>query len=60
MKVDCYNYNRASFKPKYISECQTGDLVRIKQDEFAPADLLLLNAAAPNESIMIDTSYVNG
>lgn len=59
-KVDCFNYNRASFKPKLVVDCQPGDLIRVKKDSYVPADMVLLHADGSNASIMIDTSAVDG
>ena len=36
-----------------------GDIVRIWEDEYVPADVLLLSAS-PLDSVMVDTSRENG
>ena len=42
------------------SEVAVGDLLEIKQDEFFPADIVLLHASTPGGMAYVETSNLDG
>lgn len=58
--VSVGNPETGAFGPKKWKELHVGQIVKIKQDEFFPADLVLLNSSAPKGICYIETKNLDG
>ena len=54
------NNETRQFEKKKWKEVQVGCIVKILQDEFFPADLILLNSSAPKGMCYIETKNLDG
>jgi P-type E1-E2 ATPase len=48
------------FKKKSWQDVRVGDIVRIKKNEYIPADLLLLQSSDPKGQAFIETKNLDG
>lgn len=59
-KVLVANQNTLSFEEKLWKDLHVGMIVKIKQDEFFPADLILISSSAPKGICYIETKNLDG
>lgn len=52
--------HKGVFEKKKWKEVQVGRILKIHQDEFFPADLILLNSSAPKGMCYIETKNLDG
>lgn len=59
-KINVGNHENGTFEEKLWSEIHVGQIVKVKQDEYFPADLILLNSSAPKGICYIETKNLDG
>ena len=59
-KVKVGNPKTGVFEEKLWKKVHVGMIVKIVQDEFFPADLILLNSSAPKGICYIETKNLDG
>ena len=58
--TEVYNTDRRQFETVKWSHVQVGDIVRVKEDSFFPADIVVLNSTAPEGIFYVETKNLDG
>ena len=59
-KALVYNSQMKSFEEKLWKEILIGDIIKVKEDEFFPADCILLNTSEESNCCYIETKSIDG
>ena len=59
-KALVYNSQMKSFEQKLWKEILIGDIIKVKEDEFFPADCILLNTSEESNCCYIETKSIDG
>jgi phospholipid-transporting ATPase len=55
-----YNKSKAIYEEKSWQEIKLGDIVKIRENEFIPADMVIINTSEPNGICYIETKNLDG
>jgi phospholipid-transporting ATPase len=53
-------YNNQSWRPTRWKELHVGDIVQVLENEFFPADMVLLHTSDATGSLLVDTTNLDG
>ena len=55
-----YKYKKRSFVKKFWKDVLVGDIIKVKEDEYFPADCILLNTSEESNCCYIETKSIDG
>ena len=56
----CYNRDTKKLEDKKWEDMKCGEIVRVEEDQFFPADLILLNSPGPKGTLYVETKNLDG
>ena len=62
-EVLCFKYDataRNQFKSTEWQDVRVGDIIKVKENEFIPADIILLNSPGPKGTAYVETKNLDG
>ena len=58
--TDIFNREEGKFESKEWREVQVGDIVKVKDNQFFPADVVVLNSSEPEGAFYVETKNLDG
>jgi magnesium-transporting ATPase (P-type) len=58
--VDVFDRTSQTFQPKQWKDCEVGEIVKVKEKHFLPADIVMLSTSENLGVCYIETSSLDG
>ena len=59
-ETEIFSKEEGAFKTAKWSEIQVGDIVRVRENQFFPADMIVLNSTEPEGVFYVETKNLDG